>query len=141
MLFNNFSSAILLLRLCRQYKEDGEVRYGYGGRFFVSISHENVMSSSELDDRIQRLKLREVLDSSKFQQFSHLFFDFACSSASHIGSFILPGPVSGEFVQDMHECVEWKIESTINQFGDKQIIKIKVTSSFHFRFLNFDENF
>lgn len=99
----------------------------------MNVSLENMISSSELDDRVQRLMLREVLDCSVYPQYGHLFFDFGCSSSSHIGSFVLPGPILGEIVEDMHESVEWKIDSSANQFGDKQIIMLRVIYiSFYF---------
>jgi hypothetical protein len=116
---------LMLYRLSRHFKEDGETRYAYGGKILVNLSLENTMSSSEMESAA-RLSLQEVLKSGMNPQFGHLFFDWECSSACHIGSYVLPAPITGEIVQDLHENAEWSIESTVNQFGDKHVLRLKV---------------
>ena len=102
---------------------DGESMRRYAGKILINISLENLISSDELAP-VKHLTLREVLNSSEYPQYGHLFMDYDCSSSAHTGSFILPGPNSGEIVRDFYGTVLWDLEGPKNQFGDKDSINL-----------------
>ena len=82
--------------------DENEILRGYAGKILVNISLENLASHEDIASP-EFLTIREILENSRYANYGHLYMDYDCSSSAHMGSFIVPGPKSGEIVHDFYD--------------------------------------